>query len=257
MLGVVRLESTRDPPSPALVEHVAGRTRPVTSHVREHLGVSTETIEPAPLEFALAIARARGIVGAKRGGKAPALGVSWLFAGCPDCDDVHFDDSTIPADAPATLAQGRPWTLADCRRWFTATRGLILEACPDAGDHLVSSLHLDEKAVHSQHEMVAMTGGRVGNLVIREALAKLAPGFAEANAAARRTLAEREAKAAAADAQERASGSTPAKRRRRWVDKGPDHVYLDYRAQMRALHDLYAARFAEFGIVRGEGWGQA
>ena len=245
-LGVVRFEPTRDAPSPALVDHVAGRTRPASAYIREHLGVDVETIEPSAVQVEAELARARAILAAKRGGRRPHLGISWLFAGGPATDDVHADESTIPADAPATLAEGRPWTLADCRRFHQRTRKLILEACPDAADHLVSSLHLDEKAVHSQHEMIAMTGGRVGNQGVREALVRLAPGFAEANAAARARLVEKEEKA-------KAKAAGKGKRRRRFRDKGAHHVYVDHHEQMRLVHDLYAERFADFGIVRGPG----
>ena len=248
--GVIRMEPTRDPPSVAIRDHVAGRTRPPTAHMRPHLGVAFETIEPDPVEFVEGVLAARLIQSDKRGGKIPNLGESWLFAGGPDCDDVHADESTILPDAPATLAEGRPWTLHDCREFFHETRRLILEACPDA--HMVSSLHLDEKAVHAQHEMLAMTRGRVGNQCVREALVRLAPQFAEANAAARERLAAAELAAASRDAAKRAAGQKP-RRRRRWSDRGPDAVHLDHHQQMRLIHDLYAARFARFGIRRGPG----
>ena len=249
-LGVVRMEASREPPSAALVDHVAGRTRPPSALLREHLGIPFEVLEEDAHSFAVACVRARELASEKRGGRAPSLGVSWIFAGGPDTDDVHRDASTIPDDAPATLAEGRPWTLADCHEYARECQALLEEAMP--GEARVVALHLDEKAVHVQAEMPALVGDRVGNKTVRESMARLAPGFAKQNVRARKKLAEREAKTAHRDEAERAAGRKP-KRRRRWVDKGSAHCYLDHHAQLRLIHDVYAERVARFGIVRAKG----
>ena len=91
---------------------------------------------------------------------------------------------------------------------------------------------------------------RVGNAPVREALVRLAAGFDAANAKARERLRKREAKAVKAAERAKAAGRKPRKRQR-WIDHGPDAMHVDYREQMRLLHDLYADRFADFGIVRG------
>ena len=113
-LGVIRCEPSREPPSPALLQHVQGKSRPPSAMERFHLGVDVECHRPASEAFDAAVADARAVVANKRGGRPPKMGSSWLFSGCPDTNDVHLDDSTIPPDAAPTLAEGRPWTLADC-----------------------------------------------------------------------------------------------------------------------------------------------
>ena len=248
-LGVIRLEPSREPLAGALIAHVVGDIRPATAHVRKHLGLGVEMFKPSAEDLAAAVREVRELAAEKRGGKAPHLGLSMLMAGGPATDDVHFDASTIPDDAPATLPEGRPWTLADCRRFVRRQRELVLEALP--GATVVSALHLDEAKVHGHHETTAVAGGRVGNLAVREAFARIAPGFAEANAAARKRLAAVERAAAERDAAAKAAGQK-VKRRRRWKDQGPDHCYVDHREQLRLVHDLYAQRFSDFGIRRGE-----
>ena len=69
------------------------------------VGVGVEVLEYDRQAYALAERHAADTASVKRGGKPPSLGVSWLFAGGPDTDDVHHDESTIPADAPATLKE--------------------------------------------------------------------------------------------------------------------------------------------------------
>ena len=69
------------------------------------VGVGVEVLEYNRQAYALAERHAADTASVKRGGKPPSLGVSWLFAGGPDTDDVHHDESTIPADAPATLKE--------------------------------------------------------------------------------------------------------------------------------------------------------
>ena len=266
--GVIRLEATRDLPDRALVKHVLGLQRPASALVRRNIGVgvvricdgddgaATRELTRADLrEFRATERLAAQTAAAQRGGKRPSLAISWLLAGGPDTDDVHRDASTIPADAPATLAEGRPWTVADCVEFGLAGHDLLREALPTA--RWLGALHLDEKAVHYQAEMPAVLvdeagHARVGNAGIRESLARLAPDFAAENARIYEQLRRREAAAEKREASARAAGRTP-KKRRRWIDKGADHVYLAAEAQMRMVHDLYAERFAHFGIVRGKG----
>ena len=267
--GVIRLEATRDLPDRALVKHVLGLRRPASAFVRPQIGVAVVRISDAGAHvetsrsdlrkevraFREAERRARDVAAAQRGGKRPSLAISWLLAGGPDTDDVHADQSTISADSPATLAEGRPWTLADCLDYGRTCHHLLREALPSG--RWIGALHLDEKAVHYQAEMVGIvvdeTGKtRVGNAVIRESLARLAPDFAAENARIYEKLRRREAAAEKREAAARAAGGTP-KKRRRWIDRGPDHPYLTAEAQMRLIHDLYAVRFARFGIVRGKG----
>ena len=267
--GVIRLEATRDLPDRALVKHVLGLRRPASAFVRPQIGVAVVRISDAGAHvetsrrdlrkevraFREAERRARDVAAAQRGGKRPSLAISWLLAGGPDTNDVHADQSTIPADSPATLAESRPWTLADCLDYGRTCHHLLREALPSG--RWIGALHLDEKAVHYQAEMVGIvvdeTGKtRVGNAVIRESLARLAPDFAAENARIYEKLRRREAAAEKREAAARAAGGTP-KKRRRWIDRGPDHPYLTAEAQMRLIHDLYAVRFARFGIVRGKG----
>ena len=81
--------------------------------------------------------------------------------------------------------------------------------------------------------------GRIGNNAVGERLAAMAPGFAEANAAAE-------------DERVWAAGKQPAMRRR-WMDKGPNHVYLAVAAQMGVVHDLCTKRVAPFRVERATG----
>ena len=255
-LGVIRMEPAKRLPDDNLVDHVRGLTRPSTHHVHTHLGVGVEVLRDDPAAFDAACRRTAELAAAQRGGRAPSLSLSWLFAiGGVDTIDVHADASTIPPDAPATLAEGRPWTLDDCRDYLGECDALLAQVLPTGS--YVLALHLDEKAVHVHAEGPAIVRGpdgteRIGNNTVRERLASLAPGFAEANAKAYTKLREREANAAAEDERARAAGARPAKRRR-WIDKGPNHVYLTAAAQMRLVHDLYAERFARFGVERGKG----
>ena len=250
-LGVIRLEPSREPLEGALIDHVMGKTRPATAHVRAHIGIDVETIAPSAEKLEEARRAARELASQQTGGKTPHLGMSMIMGGGWPTDDLHADETTIPADAPATLAEGRPWTLDDGRRWFWCQRELVLEAVPEAKEELVSSLHLDEQKLHGHHELTAVAGGRVGAAVIKERFARIAPGFEEANARAYARLKARERAAAERDAAAKAAGKK-LKRRRRWVDRGLDHCYVDHREQLRLIHDLYAERFADFGIVRGE-----
>ena len=268
--GILRLEATRELPSDKLVNHVLGIVRPDTAYTRKWLGVGVQVLG-APLGVDLVedeAARAAFLEdlhaagrlaverdAAKKGGKLASLGMSWLFTGGPETNELHRDSSTIPDDAPATLAAGRPWTLADCEDYARTCIGLLTEACP--GMHYIAAWHVDEKRVHVQAESVAMVddtdrGFRIGNAGVREGLARLAPEFEDRNAKARATLVAKEAKAQARDQAARDAKRKP-RRRRRFVDKGSDHVYLDEKMQMRLVHDAYAARVERFGIVRGEG----
>ena len=255
-LGVIRMEPAKRLPDDNLVAHVRGLTRPSTHHVHAHLGVGVEVLRDDPAAFDAACRRTAELAAAQRGGRAPSLSVSWIFAiGGVDTSDVEADASTIPPDAPATLAEGRPWTLDDCRDYLGECDALLAQVLLPGS--YVLALHLDEKAVHVHAEGPAIVRGpdgteRIGNNAVREKLASLAPGFAEANAKAHTKLREREANAAAEDERARAAGARPAKRRR-WIDKGPNHVYLTAAAQMRLVHDLYAERFARFGVERGKG----
>ena len=255
-LGVIRMEPAKRLPDGHLVDHVRGLTRPSTHHVHAHLGVGVEVLRDDPAAFDAACRRTAELAAAQRGGRAPSLSVSWLFAiGGVDTSDVEADASTIPPDAPATLAEGRLWTLDDCRDYLGECDALLAQVLLPGS--YVLALHLDEKAVHVHAEGPAIVRGpdgteRIGNNAMREKLASLAPGFAEANAKAHTKLREREANATAEDERVRAAGERPAKRRR-WIDKGPNHVYLTAAAQMRLVHDLYAERFARFGVERGKG----
>ena len=258
--GVIRLEATKGLPDDALLRHVLGETRPASAHVRRHLGVGVEVLEYDVQAYALAERHAADTASAKRGGKPPSLGVSWLFAGGPDTDDVHREESTIPADAPATLQEGRPWTLDDCRDFARECVGLLREAMPSG--KWVAALHLDEKAVHVQVEQPAVLEDgldererpvyRVGNAGIRESLVRLAPDFAKENERIRQKFREREDAAVARDAATVAAGKKP-KKRRKFVDRGADHMYLTAEAQMRLVHDVYALRMGRFAIERGKG----
>lgn len=274
-LGVFRLEAVKRPPDANLVAHVLGETRPSTAHVHSHLGVGVlmirdvrEAVAPGGPEtladgrqftkqYREHCQRARDLAAAQKGGKLPALSASWLGSGCPDTIDVHADASTIPDDAPATLAEGRPWTIEDCRAYGEHFDRRILSRVLPPGSYALA-VHLDEKAVHVQAEGPAVVVDpvtkeyRVGNNPLRQRLARLAPGFDRANEVARAKLAQREAKAVAADEAVLARGEQP-KRRRRWIDKGRDHVYLTPQAQMRLVHDLYAHEFRQFGVQRGKG----
>ena len=275
--GVIRMEPAKRLPDEHLVAHVLGEVRPSTHHAHEHLGVGVEVIHdvreeaepddpqtlaegrPYTAEYQAYCGRTAQLAAEQKGGKAPSLSVSWLFAiGGVDTIDVHADESTIPADAPATLAEGRPWTLADCRDFMRHCDERILSRVLLPGAY-TAALHLDEKAVHVQAEGPAIVsdgqgGYRIGNNAVREAVARLALGFDEANARARAKLAEREEQAVAEE--ERLLAADPdaqLPKRRRWIDKGEDHVYLTASAQMRLVHDLYAEEFARFGVERGKG----
>ena len=269
--GIVRLEATRGLPSSRLVQHVTGEVRPPTAYVRGWLGVGVEVLareddqsdvsrDPVAMHrlmrgFQAAGKLATRMDAARRGGKAPNLGMSVLFTGAPETNHVHRDQSTIPADAPATLAEGRPWTVANCREFARECRGLLREACP--GARWVLALHMDETSVHVQGEMPALVRQahgryRLGNAAVREGFARLAPAFREENLRVRQNALAKEAKAAARDTAARAAGRKP-KRRRRFIDRGPDAMYLTAHAQMRLVHDAYAHRMKRFGIVRGRG----
>ena len=251
--GVIRLEATRGLPDRALVKHVLGLKRPASAFVRPAIGVDVVRIFDGPdgsavtrdftrqdlREFRAAERRALETAAAQRGGKRPSLAISWLMAGGPDTDDVHRDATTIPADAPATLADGRPWTVADCLRYGMAGHDLLREALPTA--KWMGALHLDEKGVHFQAEMVGIVldehgHARVGNAVIRESVARLAPDFSSENARVTSSCAgarpqRRSGRRVRARRAERLK-----KKRRRWIDRGPDHVYLTAQALLRLVH---------------------
>ena len=109
--GIIRMEPAKRFADGHLVDHVRGLTRLSTHHVHAHLGVGVEVLRDDPLAFDAACRRTAELAAAQRGGRAPSLSVSWLFAiGGVDTIDVHADASTIPPGAPATLAEGRPWT---------------------------------------------------------------------------------------------------------------------------------------------------
>ena len=258
-LGVIRMEATRALPSAQLLRHVEGVTRPESAHVRKHLGFAVIPIDPDLEGFLRTAAIALDGARQKKGGKPPSMGISWLMAGGPDTDDVHRDPSTIPDDAPDTIGEGRPWTVADCCAFAQRGRELLLEACPQS--HMISSLHLDEKAVHVHHEMIPLVRSadgqyRVGNLAVREALVRLAPGFERENQQARQALRARKARErlrARKDAAKAEAKPKPRPKRRWRPPKAAERVYLDHHAQLRLIHDLYAERMADFGITRGEG----
>ena len=269
MDGVIRLEAALGVPDRALVKHVVGLTRPASSFIRPQIGVGVVRISDAGAHvspsrsdlrkdvraFREAERQATDAAAAQRGGRRPSLGISVLMSGCPDTDDVHADESTIPSNAPATLVEGRPWTVADCLEFGRTCHALLREALPHG--QWIGALHLDEKAVHYQVELVALVvdeagTARVGNGAVREALVRLAPNFETGNARVFEKLRRREDAAAKRDGAARQAGRK-VKKRRRWINKGPGHMYLTAEAQMRLVHDLYAHRFARFGIVRGKG----
>ena len=248
--GIIRFAPHREPVGDKLIEHTLGRDRPASAYVRPHLGLAAVPIAEDLTAYAASCERAAAGAAAQRGGKRPHLAVSWLFTGGPATDEVHRDESTIPPGAPATLAEGRPWTLADCRRFGEVSIGMLREAAPDAG--IIGSVHLDEKMVHVQAESSTYNGGKVGLNSLREGLAALASGYARENAKAYARAKAKEAKAAALDEATAARGEE-VKARRRWVDRGPGHCYLSAAVQARLMHDAYAERVAELGISRGAG----
>lgn len=273
--GIVRLVATRGTPSMRLVRHVTGDIRPPTAYARMWLGgvgvevlgrdgrddISGDQAAMARLMrgFHTAARLATKLDARKRGGKPANLGMSVLFTGGPEVNDVHRDESTIPDDAPATLAEGRPWTLSDCREYAGECQSLLRDACP--GAWCIVGLHVDETSVHVHGEMPALVRQsdrtyRIGNAAVREGFARLAPSFPKENERIRQAAIAREAKAAAGDAAAVAAGRKP-KPRRRFIDKGPDAMYLGAEAQMRLAHDAYAHRMARFGIERGRGGGKA
>ena len=108
-LGIIRMEPAKRLPDDNFVDHVRGLTRPSTHHVHAHLGVGVEVLRDDPAAFDAACRRTAKLAAAQRGGRGPSQSVSWLFAiGGVDTINVHADASTIPPDAPATLAEGRP-----------------------------------------------------------------------------------------------------------------------------------------------------
>ena len=268
--GNIRLVPSRGLPTADLVKHVLGVIRPRTGYTRKWLGVGVEvegfdgpvdelknreTREAFLADFEEAGELAVERDAAKKGGKPASLGMSMLFLGGPETNELHRDASTIPDDAPATLAEGRPWTLDDCRDYKRECVAMLKEAGP--GMRFVASLHVDELRVHVHAEAVAMVEFedgtyRIGNAPIREGLARLAPKFKEQNERARRAAIAREAKAVERDKAAEKAGK-PVKRRRKFVDKGEDHVYLKPETQMKLVHDAYAERMKHFGLVRGKG----
>ena len=283
--GVVRLHPTRDVPDKKVLRHIAGLQRPATAKIRPELGVGVYVgVEgeggfrwvargpdglgfpfaenrAAVLRYRAAERRAREVAARQRGGKRPNLGMSMLFGGGPDTDRIRAHESSIGDRWPAKLADGRPWTHAVALEAATVVRDLVREALPR--EEFAIALHLDEKSWHVQLEMPALTVDadgteRVGNAAIRERFARLAPGFEAANRAQYEKLRAREAAAqrrheVACERARAAKKRLPKRRGRRWIDHGPDAVYLTHEAQMRLIHDLYADRMEQFGIVRGRG----